>query len=116
MDIKSQISLFASCIGIAHHIPGRIRFKLNLRQMGQPEMPSLKRAQDFLKTLGDIRGVHAIRVNPVALSCVIEYDPSTIPPQAWPDFMQGTPSNEAGVLMQIVEQKYAELSQKLKTE
>jgi hypothetical protein len=113
MNIEQEIPRLASCIDIAHQIPGRIRFKLKLGKLGQQDTSVLRQAQDFLKNLGEIEGVRSIRLNTMALSCTVEYDATTIPPKAWPDLLQGKPSTESAILLRIVEQKYRELSQPL---
>lgn len=107
--IISQISHFLPCLDIAHHIPGRIRLKLSLHALGQMDAAIRKHAQTVLAMLGEISGVNAIRINPVAMTCVIEYDTEVIPSQAWPDFLEGRPTPESEVLLQIVKQKYLEL-------
>ncbi|WP_028108638.1 heavy metal translocating P-type ATPase [Ferrimonas futtsuensis] len=59
---------------VKHHIPGRIRLKIEL-------LASLKGCGDWLKTgLLSLQGVHSVRLNEYARSLVIEYDHQLLEP------------------------------------
>lgn len=68
-------------VSIAHHVPGRIRLKLDLRALA--ELPKVD-PSPFVDLVSRIRGVKATRVNAAALSVVVEYDPQQIPAPLWP--------------------------------
>ena len=93
-------------VRIVHHLRGRVRLRLDpgaekLRpQPGAAAVPQLQ----------DIRGIHSVRVNVLARSCTIEYDPTVIPAEAWSDFLGGTRSAAAGILEDILREKYEELT------
>ncbi|PKU24715.1 heavy-metal-associated domain-containing protein [Telmatospirillum siberiense] len=93
---------FAACLRVAHHIPGRIR----LGVAGGAEQPEwgddpLGKARRFSQALTGVSGIRSVRLNPLARSCTVEYDPSAIPPAAWQDLLSGTGSAAADKLRAI---------------
>jgi len=68
-------------VSIVHHVPGRIRLKLELAALAQ--LPNVDPAP-FVALVQRIRGVRTTRLNPAALSVVVEYDPHIIPAALWP--------------------------------
>lgn len=96
----------AAAVGIAHHVRGRIRLKL------QAEIGELPAAAADLKQFQSLfagsPGVRSLRVNPLARSCTVEYDPALIPSAAWGDFLAGVPSVAATALETILRHKYRE--------
>ncbi len=98
----------AAAIGIAHHVRGRIRLRL------ETEIEELPKAAADLKHFQALfegsPGVRSIRVNPLARSCTVEYDPAVIPGAAWNDFLAGTQSTAAVALETLLRQKYRELA------
>lgn len=94
-------------VRIAHHIRGRIRLRL-------VRLPDLLQTQELRPgvcppSVADIPGVHAVRVNPLALSCCVEYDPQVIPVEAWSDFLAGVDSPAAAILERILQGVYREV-------
>jgi hypothetical protein len=67
---------------IVHHIPGRLRVRAGA---GLMELASRWRGRTIPidEAVGVIDGILAARVNPMAASAVIEYDPARVPPDAW---------------------------------
>ncbi len=99
---------FARSVSIAHHIPGRIRFKLGeieLDAAGKAALDSARRFQGLIETLA---GVKSIKLNLLARSCTVEYDVKLIAPQAWPDLLAGTESPAALALIERVRSRLAE--------
>jgi hypothetical protein len=96
-----------SHIRIAHHIQGRIRLKLDTDLV----LPgySDNQASQFQAVLDRIPGFHAVRVNFLARSCAVEYDPAVIPFQAWHDFLAGTDSHAASILEDILRNFHQEI-------
>jgi hypothetical protein len=116
IDARDSVSLvekfqqLSSCIEIAHHVPGRIRLRL---LKDRPSLDAraeslMAQVQAFRDALDDVSGIRSVRVNALARSCAIEYDPRDIPFQAWPDFLGSVQSEAAAVLRRIVSAKYAE--------
>lgn len=73
-------------LAIAHHIPGRIRLKLvdeaAAAVLAGARFPTPER-------LRAVAGVRAVKLNLLARSCVVDYDPTAIPPAAWVDLLSG---------------------------
>ena len=73
-------------VRVVHHIPGRIRLKLVDLELPSaarlPERGALRKVDDIAAR---IPGVRSLRLNPLARSCAVEYDPRIIPEQAWGD-------------------------------
>lgn len=59
--------------------------------------------------LESIRGVHSIKLNLLARSCVVEYDRRTIPDEAWRDLLAGQKTPAAAILIGILQEKYEEI-------
>ncbi|AJE21828.1 cation transporter [Azotobacter chroococcum] len=94
-------------IRIAHHIHGRIRLKL---VAGYESLAGRSRqARQFQSILDRTPGVHSVRVNVLARSCSVEYDPQVIPAEAWSDFLAGVESPAAATLEQILREIYREI-------
>jgi hypothetical protein len=114
MSVVEKLQRFGACVHIAHHLPGRIRLRLapldEAPALDADERSLLDQAQSFRELLDSIPGIVSIRVNLLARSCTVEYDRAVIPFQAWPDFLGGVRSEEAGILTRIIEQKYTEVA------
>ena len=75
-------------LAAAHHVPGRIRLKLvdeaaAAAVLSGARFPSPQR-------LRAIPGVRDVRLNLLARSCVVDYDPAVVPPAAWTDLLAGS--------------------------
>jgi len=68
-------------VSIAHHVPGRIRLKLDFAAL--VHLPKVDPAP-FVTLVGRIRGVKTTRLNAAALTVVVEYDPQIISAAVWP--------------------------------
>ncbi len=99
------IERFAPQAGIAHHIPGRVRIKLDI---GMAELSGLDalHPERLRDALSDIRGISAMRINLLARSCTVEYDADVIPPQAWEDLLACRETPEAQILVDILHEKH----------
>lgn len=74
MEIRSLIS-------VAHHVPGRLRLKLDPSIRRHPEAENLR---DLEKRDAGILGA---RLNPMARSLVIDYDPKRVSHKALHEFL-----------------------------
>lgn len=93
-------------VRIAHHISGRIRFKLvGDVAIARPQPHS--RVDAVVKR---IPGVHRVRANVLARSCTVEYDPGVIPDAAWRDFLCGIPSDAAATLERVLRAAHQEIA------
>jgi len=100
-----QYRHFLRCLQIAHQIPGRVRFRINFGYAGGKQIDR-QGAQDFQHLLDSIPGVKSIRLNILALSCIVEYDSTVIPDGAWADLLMGADTPAAGCLLDILEARY----------
>lgn len=73
-------------VGIAHHVPGRIRMKLSGLALADLVRLDIR---PFTGLLDRICGITALRVNPAALSVVIEYDVRVIAMSDWGRLLTG---------------------------
>jgi len=62
---------------IAHHIPGRIRLRISFSGIGSLQ------GVDLGDQVNQIPGILSTRVNALALSAVVEYDPERLDPGLW---------------------------------
>lgn len=62
---------------IAHHIPGRIRLRISFSGIGALQ------GVDLGDQVNQIPGILSARVNALALSAVVEYDPERLDPGLW---------------------------------
>jgi hypothetical protein len=94
-ETAATLLSFAQQLQIAHHIPGRIRFKLS-GPMSDELIAMAAEAKRFGKALSTMDGIRSISLKPVSGSCVVEYDVRAIPPSAWSGLVAGeaTPESE----------------------
>lgn len=92
---------FAVHLRIAHHIPGRVRLKL-APEGGAGLAVAVTEAKRFVQSMMSIPGIHSVKLNPLAQSCVIEYDPQIIPPSVWQDLVSGTRSAAVDMFLQAL--------------
>lgn len=81
-------------VAIAHHVRGRIRLRLGLEALGP--MAGLDPAMLRLP-FDTLEGLRSVRINPAALSAVIEYDPATLPPAWWDEAFGADEGQAMGV-------------------
>lgn len=94
MSAVDDLWRFARRARIAHHIPGRVRLKLD----GDFEGASSD-IRRFIDAASKATGIRSVSVNPLARSCVVEYDPAQITPSTWQDVVDGTRSPHAEHLL-----------------
>lgn len=89
----------ANDLRIAHQIAGRVRLKL----AATGDLSALRAASVALRAaLAAQPGVRAFQINPLARSCVIEYDNQVIPDAAWPDLLAGRQTDAAAALRDLL--------------
>ena len=112
MNPFEKFQHFANCVEIVHHIPGRIRLRLamdDLSSLNASLSSLLEQAGDFKKVLDRLPGIRSVRVNALARSCTVEYDPALIPLPAWTDFLAGASTPAADRLRQTITETCAEV-------
>lgn len=108
MDEFDQLQRFTGYLRIAHHIPGRIRLKLEV-DLDPDQIGAIGDAKRFGRALDGIPGVRSVKLNLLARSCTVEYDPATIPAAAWADLLGGVRSSAAETLLGILIAKHREV-------
>ncbi|WP_334175388.1 hypothetical protein [Pseudoxanthobacter sp.] len=83
-------------LSIAHHVPGRIRIRLDMAALAH--LPQVD-ASPFVAFAGRIQGVTATRVNAAALSVVVDYDTARIPMAVWPALLTAGPDEVTAILI-----------------
>ena len=108
LDLPAVVASFAPYLHIAHQIPGRIRFRIELAALDDPAIRRLG-SNALSDALAGIRGVRDIKLNKLARSCVVEYDRAQIPDTAWADLLAGRDTPAAQSLSGILQDRYAEV-------
>ena len=98
MSMTCDLWRFAALMRIAHHIPGRVRLKLG----DGADAAAVAGVASFTRSAAKVRGIRSVKVNPLARSCVVEYDPDQIPPSVWQDIADGRRSAQADGLLQAL--------------
>lgn len=101
--LDEKLRGLVACLRIVHHIPGRIRLGLAggaSRLDWGGDLPG--EAGRFCRALEGAAGIRSVRLNPLARSCTVEYDPAVISPAAWPDLLGGTGSAAAAELHAVL--------------
>lgn len=80
MNTKEFISI-RSMIEIAHHVPGRLRLRID------PEIRKHPAAAELGKLRSNEFGILSTRLNPLARSLVVEYDTAKINPAVLEEFL-----------------------------
>lgn len=109
MPTFEQLCGYLNRVTIAHHIRGRIRLRLTSYPKELPP-PDGRTTEQFQILVEQAPGVRSVRINLLARSCLIEYDPQVIPDQAWKDFIAGEASAAADTLERILRDTYQEIS------
>jgi hypothetical protein len=88
-------------VGIVHQLPGRIRLRLGpaILQRAAASGLDAEQARAWLKAVPGIRNV---RVNSLAASMVIEYDPATLDPRWWERLILGEDDEALGLVMRLL--------------
>ncbi|MCQ8130877.1 heavy-metal-associated domain-containing protein [Methylomonas rivi] len=109
MPTFEQLCGYLNKVRIAHHIRGRIRLRLEAYPKELP-LPGRGDTEQLQSLVEQAAGVRSVRINLLARSCLIEYDPAVIPDQAWRDFIAGVSSAAALTLENILRDTYREIS------
>jgi hypothetical protein len=100
LDRRERIELLLAMrrhLRIVHHIPGRLRVRAGagLLELARQWRGRTIGLDDAVRVIG---GIRAARVNPVAASAVIEYDPARVPPDAWHRLLDGDDAEALEIL------------------
>ena len=108
-DPWQLVSFYAPFLRVVHHIPGRVRLKVDLAAF-EGAVPKTAGVDQLKKSMLSVRGVRNVGLNLLARSCVIEYDSQIIPQAAWDDLLAVRDTAAARVLIDILKEKHQEIS------
>lgn len=91
---QQRLQDFLQLLSIAHHIPGRVRLKLEKPQEAQEFGLGINDASKFVEALRQSKGIRATSLNTIALSCTVEYDIEVIPADTWPNLLNNHSSQQ----------------------
>lgn len=100
MNENDLLGRLAASLTIAHHIAGRVRFKLAI-DLSSVDRDSVAGVKRFVEVLNGTAGIRSVKLNPLARSCLVEYDPKVIAPAAWQDVLNGSDTPDADTLLQL---------------
>jgi hypothetical protein len=100
------LALIAPHLRLVHQISGRVRFKLDSAAAFAPGAVAAAAQLQQLRAL--LPGVRDVAINPLARSCVIEYDPALIPDTTWPELLSGHPTAATRALLEQLAQALPE--------
>ena len=100
MNEDHILGRLAASLTIAHHIPGRVRFKLAI-DLSAVDRDAAAGVRRFVEMLNGAPAIRSVKLNPLARSCVVEYDSKAIAPAAWQDVLNGSDTPEADMLLQL---------------
>ncbi|MDO9610354.1 MAG: hypothetical protein Q7J33_00675 [Serpentinimonas sp.] len=86
------LAQLAPHLRLVHQISGRVRFKLDLVASTAFAPGTVAAAQQLQQLRAALPGVRSVAFNPLARSCVIEYDPALIPDSTWPELLCSHPT------------------------
>jgi hypothetical protein len=101
-----QLQDLCRFLSIAHHIPGRIRIRLERSALSTADGFSFELLETFLDSLQRLDGIHEVQLNATVLSCTIVYDQLLITADAWVALLEGR-SDPAGERLAERVQHYA---------
>lgn len=85
-----------SLVQVAHHVPGRLRLHLDPRVREHPA------AREFGQWSANGSGIVSTRLNPLARSLVVEYDPERIDSAALEAFLAGADATRVKALAETL--------------
>lgn len=97
MGLIEEIKDILPYIRIAHHIPGRIRLKLDMK--GLKKLP----LSELNGKLKGIKGIENIRINPLARSVIIYYNPKNFSISQIEKFISASSNNTPSTLLKLFE-------------
>jgi hypothetical protein len=101
IDLWRVVVDFSPYLRIAHQIDGRVRLKVDATVFDDPKLNGLGPGR-LRAALSAVRGVHAVSLNLLARSCVVEYDSAVIPDAAWRDLLAGHQTDAAMTLLDLL--------------
>lgn len=112
VPLAALLARFAPHVRIAHHIPGRVRLKLDAAALKEAGVSAGALPLKGAWAGGDatLPSVQCVRWNLLAHSCTIEYDTARIAPAAWPDLLAERDTEAAQALRALLQQAQQRLA------
>jgi len=87
---------------VKHHVIGRIRVKASLD--GAKKLATMEKGE-LENIIASIPGILEYRINPKALSVIIEYDPNVLPFSLWEEIgiLSEYPANRENIRTQLLD-------------
>lgn len=95
MNMRELLEM-RTLVAVAHHVPGRLRLRLD------PQLREHPAAREFGQWSANGSGILATRLNPMARSLVVEYDPKRIDPDNLEKFLVGADDEQAMALAETL--------------
>ena len=83
MDLNNSFD-FIRHLNVAHHVKGRIRFRIAPTALSSISQINHQELTGFIRSLS---GIEDVRINPIAASVVVYYNPQEIQPSWWEQLM-----------------------------
>lgn len=83
MDLNKYFD-FIRHLNVAHHVKGRIRFRIAPTALSSISQISSNELTGFIRSLS---GIEDVRINPIAASVIVYYNPQEIQPSWWEQLM-----------------------------
>lgn len=88
MQFKISFDLIRH-LNVAHHTKGRIRFRLLPKALNYVYQID---SHDITSSIRSLPGIEDVRINPIAGSIVVYYNPRQIEPTWWEELLQSSES------------------------
>ena len=103
LDLDLLVKL-RNFVGIAHHMPGRIRLRLDARSVREVKKVN---SNTIDTVLGAMPGITDFRINTKAGSIVINYDINEIEPSWWRVLLEGKEAEAKTLLNELLTKRFA---------
>lgn len=96
--LRASLLPWVPGLEVVHHLPGRIRVQLS----GPAPQQSGSAPLDLDELVRRLPGVRSVRLNILAASAVVEYDPARLPPSALERFFASPDAETAGACFDLL--------------
>jgi hypothetical protein len=97
MDFKIPFELIRH-FKVAHHVKGRIRFRIAPAAL---DYVSQVNSHEFTSLIRSLPGIHDVRINTIAGSVIVYYNPLRVAPSWWDQLLHSNQSEMPQLLAQV---------------
>jgi len=94
-DPTRRLGVLRRHLSIVHHVPGRLRLRVGAGILATPIGVEREAASAWLQAIG---GIRSVRVNALAASVIVHYDPHRLAPATWETLLEGTDEEAAALV------------------